>query len=95
MALVFRWYLGSSSHWPISGDPDRRLDYQIWCGPAIGSFNSWVKGSFMEAPENRTVVQIGRNLLEGAAVLTRAGQLRSMGVALPEAAFYFSPRPLA
>jgi PfaD family protein len=95
MALIFRWYLGSSSHWPISGDADRRLDYQIWCGPAIGSFNTWVKGSFLESPENRTVVQIGRNLMEGAAVIARAGQLRSMGVELPEAAFHFAPRYLS
>jgi hypothetical protein len=44
--------------------------------------------------QNRTVVQIARNLLEGAAVVTRAQQLRSYGVAVPEAAFQFAPRPL-
>ncbi len=63
MALVFRSYLGRSSRWPIDGDSDRRLDYQIWCGPAMGAFNAWVKGSFLEKPENRTVVQVARNLL--------------------------------
>jgi PfaD family protein len=94
MALVFRWYLGKSSRWAILGDPDRRLDYQIWCGPAMGAFNAWTAGSFLAAPENRTVVQIARNLLEGAAVVARAQQLRSYGVPVPPAAFDFRPRPL-
>ena len=95
MALVFRSYLGRSSRWPIDGDVSRRLDYQIWCGPAMGAFNAWVKGSFLEQPENRTVVQVARNLLEGAAYVTRAAQLRSYGAPIPAAAFTFRPRPLA
>lgn len=94
MALVFRWYLGKSSRWAIDGDPARKLDYQVWCGPAMGSFNAWVKGSFLEPIESRTVAQIARNLLEGAAVVTRAQQLRTYGVAVPQTAFHFAPRPL-
>lgn len=95
MALVFRWYLGLSSRWAIDGDPKRRLDFQIWCGPAMGAFNDWVKGSFLEPPEARTAAQIARNLLEGAAVVTRAQQLRSYGVPVPAEAFRFAPRPLS
>ncbi len=94
MALVFRWYLGLSSKWAIRGVDGRQMDYQIWCGPAMGAFNAWVAGSFLEPPAQRTVVQIARNLLEGAAVITRAQQLRSHGVAVPSAAFQFAPRPL-
>jgi PfaD family protein len=94
MALVFRWYLGQSSKWAIVGDEKRGLDYQIWCGPAMGAFNRWVKGTFLEAPENRSVVQIALNLLQGAAVVTRAGQLRTYGVPVPDAAFAYVPRPI-
>lgn len=94
MALVFRWYLGLSSRWAIDGEPSRRLDYQIWCGPAMGAFNDWVRGSFLEAPEQRGVVPIALNLLEGAAVLTRAHQLRVLGVPVPPAAFDYRPRRL-
>lgn len=94
MALVFRWYLGKASRWAIDGEPSRRADYQIWCGPAMGSFNRWVKGSFLAEPARRTAVQIARNLLEGAAVLTRAHQARTYGVDLPAAAFQFHPRSL-
>jgi PfaD family protein len=95
MALVFRWYLGRSSRWAIAGEPARRLDYQIWCGPAIGAFNGWTAGTFLAERQNRTTVQIARNLLEGAAVVTRAQQLRSFGVPVPGEAFDFKPRPLA
>lgn len=94
MALVFRWYLGNSSRWAMSGDTDRVLDYQIWCGPAQGAFNRWVAGSFLEPLAERTVTQIARNLLEGAAVVTRAHQLRTFGVAVPPSAFEFIPRRL-
>ncbi len=94
MALVFRSYLGLSSRWAISGDASRVLDYQLWCGPAMGAFNDWVKGSFLEDINNRSVQQIGYNLLEGAAVITRAAQLRSFGIALAAAAFEFRPRLL-
>ncbi len=94
MALVFRWYVGKASRWAIAGEKGRRSDYQIWCGPAMGAFNAWAKGSFLEEQINRTVVQIARNLLEGAAVITRAHQLRSYGLSLPETVFNFRPRPL-
>lgn len=94
MALVFRWYLGNSSRWPIVGDEGRIVDYQVWCGPAMAAFNDWVAGSFLEPAANRTVVQVARNLLEGAAHITRAQQLRSMGLAVPQSAFDYRPQRL-
>jgi len=95
MALVFRSYLGLSSRWAIDGEPGRRADYQIWCGPAIGAFNRWTAGSPLAEPERRTVVQIALNLLEGAAAVTRAHQLRTYGVAVPGEAFVHRPRLLS
>ncbi len=95
MALVFRAYLGLSSKWSIDGQLDRRTDFQIWCGPAMGAFNAWADGTFLADPANRRVVVVANNLLEGAAVITRAQQLRSFGVALPASAFDYRPRPLA
>ena len=41
------------------------------------------------------VVQIALNLLEGAAVITRAGQLRSFGLPISTASFQFRPRLLS
>ena len=95
MALVFRSYLGQSSNWAISGDPLRKMDYQIWCGPAMGAFNQWVKGSFLEKPENRKTVIVAMNLLYGAAVVTRVNWLRFQGAALPAGVGSFSPIALS
>jgi PfaD family protein len=92
MALVFRWYLGLSSRWAIQGIPERRLDYQIWCGPAQGAFNAWVAGTFLEPYSNRTVAQIAFNLMHGAASVARAQQLRAAGVDVPQSAFQYRPR---
>jgi PfaD family protein len=95
MALVFRWYLGHSNAWAISGDATRNLDYQIWCGPAMGAFNDWVANSFLAEPARRSVQQIGLNLLEGAAVVMRAQQARSFGCAIPAQCFDYRPRRLS
>ena len=94
MALVFRSYLGQSSNWANSGDPSRKIDYQIWCGPSMGAFNQWVKGSFLEPPENRDTVTVAMNLLYGAAVVTRVNWLKHQGSVLPAGMDSFSPMPL-
>ncbi len=86
MALVFRSYLGRSSNWANTGDPVRKIDYQIWCGPAMGAFNHWTKGTFLEKSGNRKIVTVAMNLLFGAAVATRVNWLRHQGIALPQGA---------
>lgn len=93
LALIFRSYLGQSSNWANNGEPSRKVDYQVWCGPAMGAFNEWVRGGPLESPEARDVVTVARNLLVGAAVVTRANWLRMQGVPVPAEASAF--RPLA
>ncbi len=83
MALVFRWYLGQAAHWAKDGAATRTMDYQVWCGPAMGAFNEWAAGSFLAAPEQRRVATVARNLLFGAALQTRANILRYQGIKLP------------
>ena len=76
MALVFRWYLGQSPVWANRGEASRKIDYQIWCGPAMGAFNEWARGSFLEDVTQRKVVTVAYNILFGAAVLQRVNQLK-------------------
>ncbi len=94
MALVFRSYLGQSSNWAKQGDPSRQVDYQIWCGPAIGAFNEWTRGTFLERPENRETVAVAMNLLMGASYLTRVNWLKNQGVSLPPDLVKFTPMEL-
>lgn len=93
LALVFRSYLGRASQWAIAGEPSRKADYQIWCGPAMGAFNEWAKGSFLEGPDRREVATVGLNILTGAAATLRAGWLKAQGVPLPPTAPGFRPLP--
>ncbi|MBY0588973.1 PfaD family polyunsaturated fatty acid/polyketide biosynthesis protein [bacterium] len=94
MALIFRWYLGQSSRWAINGEPTRQADYQVWCGPAMGAFNEWVKDSCLSATENRRVTAVAFNLLYGAAILQRVGELQRQGVSLPAQATDVRPIPM-
>jgi trans-AT polyketide synthase/acyltransferase/oxidoreductase domain-containing protein len=83
MALVFRWYLGLSSRWSAAGEKGREMDYQAWCGPSMGAFNRWVKGTYLEPPENRHVVDVALQILTGCAILTRVQALEAQGIIFP------------
>ncbi|WP_025701752.1 ACP S-malonyltransferase [Paenibacillus forsythiae] len=67
MALVFKWYFSHSTRLAISGDLDQKVDYQIHCGPALGAFNQWVKGTELENWRNRHADRIGEKLMEEIA----------------------------
>lgn len=83
MALIFRWYLGLASRWSNSGEKGREIDYQIWCGPAMGAFNDWVRGSYLDAPNNRKVVDVAHHMMTGAAYLHRIYSLKMQGLHMP------------
>jgi PfaD family protein len=93
MALVFRSYLGLASLWAKHGDADRQIDYQIWCGPAMGAFNAWVKNSCLENVDCRYVADMAMNLMYGATGLMRCQWLRNQGIALDAASDLFHPQP--
>jgi PfaD family protein len=82
MALVFRWYLGLSSRWSNIGEKGREMDYQIWTGPAMGAFNDWVKGTYLESPANRNVADVSMQIMNGAAYLMRIRALEAQGILL-------------
>jgi PfaD family protein len=90
MALVFRWYLATASRWATQGVPDRQADYQVWCGPSMGAFNEWAKGSFLELPANRHLAAVAHSLMRGAALLKRAEIARLQGIHSAEV----NPRPV-
>jgi PfaD family protein len=79
MALTFRWYLGQASRWANAGVEGRKVDYQVWCGPAMGAFNEWAKGSHLEDAKQRRAANVARNLLAGAAALTESHYRRLRG----------------
>lgn len=91
MALIFRWYLGLSSRWSNIGEKGREMDYQIWAGPSLGAFNSWVKGSYLADYTERKAVDVALHLLTGAAYLQRINQLKLQGVVLASNLLSYHP----
>ncbi|EGD48843.1 malonyl CoA-acyl carrier protein transacylase [Ruminiclostridium papyrosolvens DSM 2782] len=83
MALIFRWYFGYATDLALNGTSGQQVDYQVLCGPALGAFNQWVKGTPLENWRNRHVDQIGEKLMNDTAELLnqRVGSISS----------YFSP----
>jgi PfaD family protein len=92
MALIFRWYLGLSSRWSNTGEKGREIDYQIWCGPAMGSFNNWVRGSYLADINNRRVVDVADQIMTGAAYLYRIQNLKIQGLQMPEEFSQYHPQ---
>lgn len=80
MALTFRWYLGMSSRWARTGEATRKRDFQIWCGPAMGLFNDWVRGSWLEPLAARKVATVADALMHGACAALRLQMIRSAGL---------------
>ncbi|GBG32344.1 Hypothetical Protein FCC1311_085692 [Hondaea fermentalgiana] len=97
MSLCFRWYLGLASRWANMGAPDRVMDYQVWCGPAIGAFNDFIKGTYLDpavSNEYPCVVQINLQILRGACYLRRLNALRNdprIDLETEDAAFVYEP----
>ncbi|MGD0004195.1 MAG: PfaD family polyunsaturated fatty acid/polyketide biosynthesis protein [Anaerolineaceae bacterium] len=83
MALIFRWYLGLSSRWAEAGEKGREMDYQIWCGPSMGTFNDWTRPTYLNDPGSRHVVDVALHLLSGAAYLYRLRMLTMQGILVP------------
>ncbi|WP_199327361.1 PfaD family polyunsaturated fatty acid/polyketide biosynthesis protein [Anabaena sp. PCC 7938] len=94
MALIFRWYLGLSSRWSNTGEKGREIDYQIWCGPAMGSFNDWVRGSYLSEPKNRKVVELADHIMKGATFLYRIQNLKIQGLLIPDEYSQYRPEGL-
>jgi trans-AT polyketide synthase/acyltransferase/oxidoreductase domain-containing protein len=67
MALIFKWYFVHSTRLAMSGSDDQKVDYQIHCGPAMGAFNQWVRGTELHSWRNRRVAEIGAKLMEATA----------------------------
>ena len=91
MALIFRWYLGLSSRWSNSGEVGREMDYQIWAGPALGAFNQWAKGSYLDNYQDRNAVDLAKHLMYGAAYLNRINSLTAQGVKVPAQLLRWKP----
>ena len=82
MAYVFRWYFGLSGRLALQGVAERKVDFQIYCGPSMGAFNQWVAGGPFTDWRQRSVAAINLHLLEATAMKLQ----QSISRYFPEAA---------
>ncbi|WP_406141028.1 PfaD family polyunsaturated fatty acid/polyketide biosynthesis protein [Streptomyces anulatus] len=67
MLLVFKAYFVQSIRLAMSGSEAHQVDYQINCGPALGAFNEFVRGTDRENWRDRHVDDLGEMIMRGAA----------------------------
>jgi len=67
MALIFRWYFGYSTRLAMEGKKENKVDFQVHCGPALGAFNQWVRGTQLENWQQRHVDELAVKLLNETA----------------------------
>jgi trans-AT polyketide synthase/acyltransferase/oxidoreductase domain-containing protein len=80
LALILRWYFIHSTRLALKGIADQKVDFQIHCGPAMGAFNQWVKGTRYEDWRNRHVDEIADMLMNGAASILCQRFLELQGI---------------
>jgi trans-AT polyketide synthase, acyltransferase and oxidoreductase domains len=69
MAMIFKWYFVHSTRLAMRGIEADKVNYQIHCGPAMGAFNRWVKGTQLQSWRHREVAAIGHAIMQGAAAV--------------------------
>lgn len=73
MALVFRWYCDNALRLAVDGTPGREVDYQVWCGPALGAANQWLREAGLGAWQDRHADEICRRLMDEASTIMEGG----------------------
>jgi trans-AT polyketide synthase/acyltransferase/oxidoreductase domain-containing protein len=71
LALIVRWYLARATRLALEGRGEK-TEYQIYCGPAMGAFNQWVKGTRLEDRRRRHIDEIAWALMREAAAVLRS-----------------------
>jgi trans-AT polyketide synthase/acyltransferase/oxidoreductase domain-containing protein len=69
MGVIFKWYFIHTTRLAMHGAEEEKVNYQVHCGPALGAFNQWVKGTALESWRNRHVSDIAERIMNGAAAI--------------------------
>jgi trans-AT polyketide synthase/acyltransferase/oxidoreductase domain-containing protein len=69
MALIFKWYFARTTRLAVEGDVGQAADFQVHCGPAMGAFNRFARGTDLESWRARHVDVMADRLMRGAAAV--------------------------
>lgn len=71
MLLLFKWYLQRGCLLALEEEEEQKVNFQVHCGPSLGAFNHWVKGTELESWRNRHVDDIGEKMMNETESLLR------------------------
>lgn len=74
-ALIFKWYFAHCSNVTLDGDETEKDNFLIYCGPAMGAFNQWVRDTEYESWKNRHVDGIAFMLMSKACESIESKQI--------------------
>lgn len=63
MALVFKTYLMEAALYGQKGIEEQRMNFEIYCSPALGAFNEYCKGGELDNWRKRSVTKIAEALM--------------------------------
>lgn len=66
MALVFKQYLIEAASYGQEGLEEEKMNFSIYCSPALGAFNKYCNGGEMENWRNRSITKIAEILMHDA-----------------------------
>lgn len=69
MAMIFKYYCYISSKWALQGEVKNKVNFQIYCSPALGAFNKWIGETELAQWKNRHVDEIAIMLMKETAIL--------------------------
>lgn len=71
LGLVFKQYLYQGFEQAKKGNLEEKVNFQIFCSSAMGSFNSWVKNTDMEDWRNRHVDEMACKIMDEAQIIIK------------------------
>lgn len=78
MQALLKFYQNNSVQLAIKGDTSQKVNFNIYCGPALGAFNRWVKGTELEDWNNRHVDVIAKKMMVETEKLLESKRLLVM-----------------
>lgn len=78
MLLVFKWYFDYTWRLALEGSSESKVDYQVYCGPAMGAFNQWVKGTPWEGNWHTRQVHVIADKLMAETVALISSRLAAL-----------------
>ncbi|MFJ8525107.1 ACP S-malonyltransferase [Bacillus cereus] len=63
LQIILKWYMEYAKGLAIQGKREQKVNFHIYCGPALGAFNEWVKDTYLENWRNRNVNGIAEKIM--------------------------------